>query len=42
METLQGHRKWDWCFIQRLVASLIIIGACVFLVAWLAYTVAHN
>jgi hypothetical protein len=36
---MQAQGKWDWCFIQRLVASLVIIVACASLVAWLGYTV---
>jgi hypothetical protein len=36
---MQQQGRWDCCFIQRLTAALIIIGACVSLVAWLAYTI---
>jgi len=33
------EKRWDWCFIQRVVAALIIVGACVSIVWWLARTV---
>jgi hypothetical protein len=39
---MQQQGKWDCCFVQRLIAALIIIGACVSLVVWLAYTIVSS